>query len=162
VRLSFVRNEKPTWGQDQANTLGVHSLLFLLGQNNFTKCVTVVIYNLLIRERRFFPRRIRYRQSLKLVMYLKGRCHCRAYSYWWYPHKTLEEILYVVSMSRLEPSTCRFTGHCATPEWRVVQEWRFRHVFGKRLVQNSSRAPSYWTDVFHNLRQFFHTIKIVS
>lgn len=86
MRLSFAQNGKVTWGQDQANTLDVHSLLLLSGQNSFTKCVTVVIYNPLTRERRFFLRHIRYRQSLKLVMDLKGRCHCRVYSYWWYPH----------------------------------------------------------------------------
>jgi len=36
------------------STLDVHSLLLLLDQNNFTKCVTVVMYNPHTRERRFF------------------------------------------------------------------------------------------------------------
>jgi hypothetical protein len=63
------------------NTLGVHSMLFLLGQNNFTRCFTVVIHNPLTRESRFFSRRIRYRQNLKLVMDLEGRCHYRVYRY---------------------------------------------------------------------------------
>ena len=158
MRLSSVQNEKVTWGQDQANTLDFLSLLLILGQNSFTRCVTVVLYNPLTRDRRFFLRHIHYRQSLKLVMDLKGRCHCKVYRYWWYPHNTSEEI----STPRFEPNTSRLTGHCTTPGWRVVQQWRFRHAFGKRLVRNSSRAPNNWTDVFHNLHHFFHTIKIVS
>jgi hypothetical protein len=81
MRLYFAQNEKVTWGHVQVNTLGVHSLLFLLGQNNFTRCFSVVIHSPLTREIRFFSRRIRYRQSLKLVMDLKGRCHYRVYRY---------------------------------------------------------------------------------
>jgi hypothetical protein len=95
-------------------------------------------------------------------MDLEGRCHCRVYMYWWYPHNTSDEIIYMVWTARFEPSTYRVAGHCTTLEWRVVQQWRFRYVFGKLLFRNSSRAPNNWTDVFHNLHQFFHTIKIVA
>jgi hypothetical protein len=68
----------------------------------------------------------------------------------------------VVSTPWFEPSTSWLTGHCTTPEWQVVQQWRFRHVFGKRLFRNSSRAPNNWTDVFHSLHQFFHSIRILT
>lgn len=92
----FFQNEKVIWEQDQVNTLDVHSLLFPLGQNSFTKCVTVVIYNPLKRKRRFFSRRIRYRQSLKLVMDLDGRYHCRVYRYRRHPH-IIRDSLYVIN-----------------------------------------------------------------